>query len=111
MEEPTQRCYYKKRTYNSISLSTLNFYYLCIKQYLRNTPGLFKINAILLGLLGKETPTLGPLPLIFLPDLVTKSRLWYEAGWELSRLLEGSKGKIKKHYFIKINLENIALLI
>ena len=69
-----------------------------------------KINAILLGFPGKKLPTLGPLPLIFLPDLVTKSRLWYETGWELGRLLEGSKGKIKTYNFIKINLENIVLL-
>lgn len=61
--------------------------------------------------MGKESPTLGPLPLIFLPDLVTKSRLWYEAGWELGGLLERSKGKIQAHYFIKINLENTVLLI
>lgn len=66
---------------------------------------------ILSRFLGKESPTLGPLPLIFLPDLVTKSRLWYEAGWELGGLLEGSKGKIKTYNFIKMNLENLALWI
>ena len=43
--------YYKKRTYNSISTSTLNFNYLCEKKKI-NTPR-FKINAILSGFLGK----------------------------------------------------------
>lgn len=61
--------------------------------------------------MGKESRTLGPLPLIFLPDLVTKSRLWYEAGWELGGLLETSKEKMKTHYFTKVNLENTVLLI
>lgn len=42
--------YYKKRTYNSIPTSTLNFNYLYEKK--SNTPR-FKINAILSGFLGK----------------------------------------------------------
>lgn len=49
--------------------------------------------------MGKESPTLGPLPLIFLPDLVTKSLLWYKAGWELGGLLETSKQNKNKLFY------------
>lgn len=36
---------------------------------------------------GLQIFTLGPLPFIFLPDLVTSSLLWY-VDWEFDRLLK-----------------------